>query len=281
MRQLLFLVESANASRKSQEFVSLILGIGLMLLLSQSKSFGQSIESCGHDQYVQTLANDPTYQLVKAQCDNLYQQVLQQQFLLPNQEYLIPCVVHVFYDEISLETNEPIHQENLSDCIVQQSIKTLNMFLKGLSPNGEIIGNDTHIQVALASIDPSGNPTTGIEHIAVGGSCYGFFTPSNCISIPTMASHQWDLGSYLNINVIDISYSPGGLGFATTFNGIFISDEQMDLCNSGQEIIASKTLVHEFGHYLNLRHTHNAEGLGSCHDPALCADNGTSFVTQK
>ena len=229
-------------------------------------------EPCANEIYAADCMTEANYQTLSEQCNLLYEQVLLQQFVLPNEEYLIPCVVHVFYDNISLEVGEDTDKENLSDCVVQRAILTLNYYLRGLSPNGEIIGENTHIQVALAAIDPNGNLTSGIEHISVASSCYGIGAPGSCISVTSMNTYQWNTSAYLNINVVDFLY--GALGFGALYTPLFLGDEQIDNCDSGQQIESSKTLVHEFGHYLNLGHLNQSSGGSNCHNPAICASFG-------
>ncbi|MCT4664322.1 MAG: M43 family zinc metalloprotease [Flavobacteriales bacterium] len=133
---------------------------------------------------------------------------------------------------------------------------------------GGVIARGAKIQFELAKIDPDGNPTTGINRIysdrsinknwkdvngAIGENIY----KNNPKFVTT-----WDAKKYFNIWVVNsIASSPGGtiLGFAqfpseldfkTHTDGVVIRKDRVG--NTFASL--GRTLSHEAGHWLGLRH---------------------------
>lgn len=192
--------------------------------------------------------------------------------------YTIPVVVHIVYD---------IDEKNVPDSVVYNQIASLNADFRRLNEDADnvrdtfntIVG-DTHIQFALASIDPEGNPTTGITRTETEvESFFDFVTIAEDVkSTADGGIDPWDQEHYLNIWVCDMSIfgfvnilgyatPPDGLDHwppdATTglADGVVVQYQAFGANNPvpleiGAETyeVLGRTLTHEVGHYLGLRH---------------------------
>lgn len=166
----------------------------------------------------------------------------------------IPCVVHVVQSS---------SVDELSDTEILSQIDILNEdFRKMVGTAGDGSGVDTEYEFCLASIDPQGCPTTGI----------------NRIINPALAVHdrndqsifkgliQWDPNMYLNIwvpkdittsnqngSVIGYATLPDRLPIAPQLDGIVVHAGFFGR-NSNSTYIG-RTATHEVGHWLGLWHT--------------------------
>ena len=165
-------------------------------------------------------------------------------------QLLVPVVVHV------------IHQggaENISDAQVHSQLDVLNADFRrqnadtaNTRPIFRPVAADMGIEFCLASQDPQGVPTTGIDRVLTTET-----QPTALI-----AAHGWDGQRYMNIYVM-----PTGSNFASfpwepeEQQGIFITHGRFGtLGRVGTEEFAEfarfgRTGTHEVGHYLGLLHT--------------------------
>ncbi len=185
----------------------------------------------------------------------------------------IPVVVHVLHDGETVGTGQ-----NISDAQVEAQIEVMNEDFIAQNSNynstpaqwQSVIGNP-EIQFCLASIDPNGNPTNGIEryNLAVSGSSINNSNIESSIKPQT----AWNTNLYYNIWVLDIpgtSQFGGVLGYAyLPQGGIVGNDIDGVVCDyrwfggPGFNISGYKTMTHETGHYLGLPHTFgNGTGCG-------------------
>jgi Pregnancy-associated plasma protein-A len=166
----------------------------------------------------------------------------------PGVVYTIPVVVHVLE-----RTNG---QGHISAAIVQSQIDILNEDFRALPGSNGAPGVDGAIQFELASVDPSGAPTTGITYSVNntwyndGGSYWN--------------SLSWDTNRYLNIYT---NNAGGYLGYVPSLpqtGGIVGSNADRVVClwsafgqngPIGAPFNLGRTVTHEVGHYLGLFHT--------------------------
>jgi len=163
---------------------------------------------------------------------------------------LIPVVVHV------------IHQggpENISDAQIHSQLEVLHADFRRLNadtvntrPIFRPVAADMGIEFCLATRDPQGLPTTGIDRVLT----------AETEPIALIAAHGWDVQRYMNIYVM-----PTGSNFASfpwepaEQQGIFITHGRFGtLGTAGTEEFAEfarfgRTGTHEVGHYLGLLHT--------------------------
>lgn len=170
---------------------------------------------------------------------------------------IFPVVVHVVHE---------YGIENIADSQIVNAIEWLNRDFQALSPElnevvspfDTIIGN-ANFEFRLATIDPFGNPTNGIDRIHSGMT-------DNATAFSKINS--WDPNKYINIWLFT-SLVPNGL-IASTNNPLTSSSN----CNDGVMMIhdffggigtatygSKSTLTHEMAHYFGLFHI--ADGSSS------------------
>jgi len=195
----------------------------------------------------------------------------------------VPVVFHIVYNT---------DVQNLHDSVIHSQIQVLNEDYRrwnaDASQTRDIflpVAADTEIQFQLAGFDPDGNPTTGITHTHTdrAGFEMNLFSAENTLdevkSTATGGVEAWDPDRYLNIwvcmiepsfvgQVFGMAYPPEGLAnwpaqsAAPTqgADGVIVhytcvgrnnpaaGDDGYDDNDMG------RTLTHEIGHYLGLRH---------------------------
>jgi len=195
----------------------------------------------------------------------------------------VPVVFHIVYNT---------EAQNLPDNVIHSQIEVLNEDYRRWNADAadtrEIflpVAADVEIQFQLADYDPLGNPTTGITRTNTTrtGFAMDFFSNENTLdevkSTTTGGADAWDPQRYLNIwvcmiepsfvgQVFGMAYPPDGLAnwpgqsSAPTqgVDGVIVhytcvgrnnpaaGDDGLDDNDMG------RTLTHEVGHYLGLRH---------------------------
>ncbi len=156
----------------------------------------------------------------------------------------IPVVVHIVHE------NGP---ENISDSEVIASINQLNLRFQNATPYTDITGNNVGIQFCLASVDPSGNPTSGITRNVSTQTDLSLAT-SNDFLLKNV--NRWDPLLYLNIWVIKVVILNGNI-----YGGYANYPSSLGQPNDGivirYNILNTEVTSHEAGHYLGLYHTFN------------------------
>lgn len=202
-----------------------------------------------------------------------------------NASRVIPTVVHVIYSNAG---------ENIPDAQVISQIDILNedfQYLNADTTNTPAafrpVAADTDIEFCLASIDPMGNPTNGINRVSMAGSP---FSTGN-IDANIKPATSWDPTQYFNIWVVNIQggvlgYAQfpdaSGLGGLAANGGAANTDGVVLLTSSvGRPpnnpspgpYNLGRTATHEVGHWLGLRHIW---GDGGCGVDDFCADTPES-----
>lgn len=237
---------------RKQLLLALVLCFSLPWL--GSKALAQQYV-CGFDEYrAEVMARNPSLQVEEQRAEQAYQQFLANGPISGQRVVkTIPCVVHVIQSSANIV---------LTDAEIQTQIDVMNEdFRKIAGTNGDGSGVDTEYQFCLATIDPNGCPTTGI----------------NRIINPALASHdnqdeallkgliQWDPDMYMNIWVpkeITSSSANGSIiGYATLpiwlpgqphLDGIVVHSEYFGRNSNPQYL--GRTATHEAGHWLGLFH---------------------------
>lgn len=198
---------------------------------------------------------------------------------------VIPTVVHVIYSNAG---------ENISTAMVQSQIDVLNEDFQRLNPDTvntpvgfRSVAANCDVEFCLAQIDPSGNPTNGIDRVSMAGSPF----TSGFIDGTIKPATIWDPTQYFNIWVANIGGGllgwaqfpeAGSLAGIGTGNGGANTDGVVLLYQSvgrppanpyGGPYNLGRTATHEVGHWLGLRHIW---GDGNCSVDDFCADTPTS-----
>lgn len=193
--------------------------------------------------------------------------------------YRIPVVVHIVYTTAA---------ENLADSLVYSQIEVLNKaFRRDNADSSDTraefkpFAGDAGIEFYLATLDPDGNPTTGITRTVGNPPPFFGFSPfgDEVKKNSTGGKDPWPTDRYLNIWVCNLFNGFGVLGYAyppvgnlsnwpagsspadTSLQGVVIYHEvfgfnnPLALASPAYNIAAEgKTCVHEVAHYLGLRH---------------------------
>jgi hypothetical protein len=167
----------------------------------------------------------------------------------------IPVVVHVVYNAAA---------ENISSAQITSQIVALNRDYAAKNTDAKKIpkvwkglASDTRVQFALATSDPAGKPTDGIERVKTKSTSFG--DDDKVKSKHTGGADAWSSDRYLNLWVC--SLGGGLLGYAQFPGGPAATDGVVILNKAfGTKGTAAapfnlgRTAVHEVGHWLNLRH---------------------------
>lgn len=219
------------------------------------QSNGQNIV-CGADYLHNKLsASNPAYAAKTQTIESQVQHLLRNMPHVPlDAVYSIPVVVHVIH------LGEPIGTgTNISDSQITVAIRGLNNRWRNANPMG---GVNMDMQFCLASRDPNGNVTTGINRVNASGipnyAAHGIsMVYSNC-DAPSEATikglSKWPVSDYYNIwvvnqicqgfgGIVGVAYYPWGADIDGTTIASWVMRED------------DYTLAHEVGHGFNLRHT--------------------------
>lgn len=185
----------------------------------------------------------------------------------------IPVVFHVVYNTAA---------QNISAAQIQSQMDILNRDFRRMNadtantPNiFRVLGADTQIEFCLASVDPSGQPTTGITRTSTTVSSFSVSSPNVVKTTSQGGKDPWPRDQYLNIWVCNMG--GGILGYATPPGGPAASDGVVLLYSSVGAPPANpfttaapynkgRTATHEVGHWFNLKHIWGDE-------PACAADD--------
>ncbi len=258
-----------NQMTKTSNYIVLIILFSLFL----NKSIAQSFECASDYIHNNLMQSDSVYRkqilLIESQIETSAQSKANTKFR--STRYRIPVVVHVVHLGEAIGT-----ATNISDIQIQQAISGLNDRFK--NTNG--LGVDVELEFCLASKDPNGNSSNGINRIngssipnyqsngvaPTGNTCTG------AVEKTLKDLSRWPVSDYYNIWVVSKICNGGFVGYASypvggLYDGLVIVSTSMT-SNSG-------TLPHEVGHGFFLYHTFNGDGGNvSCPVDTNCLVNG-------
>ncbi len=252
-------------------FVSFILSLGSIAALK-----AQRPARCGTDILLQKEISIPEgRQRIEAFNSQIRNWVRHNSNRTTSTTYIIPTVVHVIQESA---TDYP------SDVCIHNQIDILNEDFSAsnadtaLVPSEfeSIIGN-AGIEFCLASVDPQGNPSTGIVRIV--DSTNANHSMSNQSQMKALS--QWDPNRFLNIWITK-TISGDILGYATfpttlnsnpSLDGVVLNGEYVGRngCGSAPYDLG-RTATHEVGHWLGLYHTFQGQCAGT--SQVDCASSG-------
>jgi PKD repeat protein len=170
----------------------------------------------------------------------------------------IPIVFHVIYSNAT---------QNISNARINAQLERLNLDFAKMNSDTTLIplafrpvASNTQIQFCLAQQDPSGNATTGINRVSTTVTSW---SQNNAVKSTAQGGQDaWNRNSYLNVWVCNLG--GGLLGYAQFPGGAASTDGVVVLYSAvgGPGAVGTatpyhlgRTLTHEVGHWVNLRHT--------------------------
>ncbi len=196
---------------------------------------------------------------------------------------VVPVVFHIVYHT---------EAQNLPDSVIHSQMEVLNEDYRRLNADAANtrdvflpVAADTEIEFRLATIDPQGQPTNGITHTYTErtGFSMDLFSMENTLdevkSSETGGVDCWDPTKYLNIwvcyieptmfgQIFGMAYPPNGLpnwengsgaptpeteGVIVHYTVVGRNNPRATDDNVNDNDLG-RTLTHEVGHYLGLRH---------------------------
>lgn len=189
--------------------------------------------------------------ITKMNSDNLRKDLL-------DATYTIPVVLHVFHNGDDGKIDMEQVQSGMD--IINDDFNGLNEGWDSIDPAFDSIKGTLDIQFCLASIDPEGNPTTGVNYYDNEEAMY------NNVDL---FEYAWDNYQYMNIylpkyafnepsNFTAYAYYPSTNGSDNNRGGVVYSSIRwgygsLSELEAGQDWASVGT--HEVGHWLDLRHT--------------------------
>lgn len=248
----------------------------LFVCVSSLSPFAQPILHCGADEMrISTLKKNPEIAnavirreekleaFTKTFVENFYKHKT------PVATYIIPVVFHVIHN---------FGVENISTAQILDGLDILNKtFRKQLADTASIVAvfkplhADCDIEFRLATLDPLGNCTSGINRIASPLTSIGDHSVKSLI--------QWPPNKYLNIYIVANAAGlaghcvwPADADSIPAWDGIVIGHNYVGSIGTSN-YTQSVAFAHEAGHYLNLQHIWGGNNVPGfyyypCADPA-------------
>lgn len=205
----------------------------------------------------------------------------------------IPVVVHVIHNGQTLGSTS-----NIVDEQVVSQITVMNQDYRKLTGtpgfNSNPVGADVQIQFALAKVDPNGNPTNGIDRVNLCQTSWS----RNAIETYVKPETIWDPSQYMNMwslrftdtTLLGYAQFPDGSnlpglnpisgydftdGVVAAYSTFGSSDFNVNNnFNLNAPYDKGRTMTHEVGHFLGLRHIWGDSACGNDY----CADTPTAHT---
>ncbi|WP_396169242.1 M43 family zinc metalloprotease [Flavobacterium sp.] len=175
----------------------------------------------------------------------------------------IPVVVHVVYKNPT--ENISTAQILSAIAIINKDYRRLNADASATPPVFAAVAADCEIEFCLTTTDPNGNATSGITRTATNVSGFDPGTSNGVSYSDDAVKHTsqggidaWDTTKYLNIwicylpNLNGYSTYPGALA---NIDGVVVDYTRFgDIGTAGGNSFIIKTVSHEIGHWLSLKH---------------------------
>ncbi|MEW6468173.1 MAG: M43 family zinc metalloprotease [Bacteroidota bacterium] len=219
--------------------------------------------TCGTMEHLEMLKqNNPDLEKQMQEEEQRTQQFIANQKTNPTPQvaYTIPVVFHVVYQN----STENIPDSRLTDqlAVLNQDFKKLNTDWTNTPTGWQSLVADCEITFCLATLDPNGNPTTGITRTQTSVAS---FNTNDAVKYTAQGGKDiWDRNKYLNIWVCDLGTSllgyaqfPGG---PAATDGVVLNYRYTGTTGSQPPFNRGRTATHEVGHWLNLYHIWGDDG---------------------
>ena len=262
----------------------------LFLNIHQASLIAQNILQCATDENLANkIVRNPELIEKLMETENLTQDfIFNTSNFNTDQIHRIPVVVHIIYSN---------QIDNISDAQVFDAIQILNEDTRRTNSDASnlrsifnSVAADIEVEFVLAKKDPNGNCTNGITRTQSNLSLNANDNVKSLIN--------WDNKKYMNIwvvrsiNLPGSSLGPGSIirGYsAFPYNNIPATDDGIVIRHANFGSIGTsqgsryRTLTHEVGHFLNLKHTfqNGCSGGDNCPDtPPVANSNAGCNVNQ-
>ncbi len=233
----------------------IIVSIGLVFSVLK----GATQQRCGTAEYFkQQLSDDPTYRQRLDEVENFTRQKTGTENTAQRTGSLqgvikIPVVFHVLYH---------LPEENITAAAIQQQIDALNRDFRKRNNDTvntpaafKSVAADMEIEFYPATMDPQGRSTSGI--VRKYTPVTQWYADDKMKFTSGYGDDAWDSRSYLNIWICNLKSAFGYSNFPGVDNkidGIVIASVVFSTTYGSVNPVYGRTLVHEVGHWLNLRH---------------------------
>lgn len=237
----------------------------IAIITSAYNSKGQNSFNCSsHEMYLKELTTNPSFKLNQQQLEQETKAYIERLSSgRPSAAtYVIPVVFHVIYT-----TNAG----NISDAQIVDQIAILNQEFNRQQPDTLLTpaafksaAAPFSVEFRLATIDPNGKCTNGINRI------YNSLTNCSFAQDDIKSLSYWPSNMYLNIWITQSMHYSGSLdcsggGYAAfpggnalldgiNIRGDLISNIGTAATNNAWGNFKGRYLIHELGHWFNLRH---------------------------
>jgi hypothetical protein len=176
---------------------------------------------------------------------------------LPWKPIAIPVVVHVLYHTDA---------ENISDDQIHTQIEVLNRDFRGKNPDmantpsvWKGLAGDAGIQFSLATVDPTGKTTAGIDRVKTKLQSFPVNSAEPIKFANQGGADAWPRDKYLNLwvgtlqgGILGYAQFPGG---PPETDGVAILNTAFGTTGTAAAPYnLGRTATHEIAHWLNLRH---------------------------
>ncbi|MBL7803398.1 MAG: T9SS type A sorting domain-containing protein [Saprospiraceae bacterium] len=251
---------------------NLLLSVGAFLLLLGNLN-AQNHRGCGSMEVLaRQLMEDPQMQQRMQDIEDHTAQFIAAGGAHERAVITIPVVVHVVYNTTA---------QNISDAQIQSQIDVLNADFRKLNADVANVPSvwtsivaDFELNFCMATQDPNGNSTTGIERRQT--SVTSFSTDDKVKFYSQGGLDAWDASKYLNLWVCNLG--GGLLGYAqfpggpASTDGVVCTYTAFGTIGTAQAPFnKGRTATHEVGHWVNLYHIWGDDG-SSCSGSDLVGD---------